>query len=367
MLTGQNGILNRATEAKEKKDVEQKKEEILLAYNSILIEKNGYQNLNYDELQKAINDQFGENKAIVSGNGEEDGVFTISFIEEKQDYNITSKGIEKGKNWNDIMKNAKAPNEQKEERNDKVIGIGTDGNVVNMDLWKYTKLDDGSFALNDSESPNSFGYLGEFDSKGEIIGTIPQYISMDNGKTYGAVTSLHSLFKNCSGLKIPPKIPYTVTNMALTFSHTSISESPQIPMNVEVLSWCFEFTNLINMPLIPINVQRMYGSFYMCKSLKTASKLPQSVKIINYLFAGCENLALDNFIIDENVETMEHIFEDCYCLTGNLIINANPSSHNYTFYRCSINSDTYLILSGNSNVLQEILETKIDDSKIKIE
>ena len=87
MLTGQNGILNRATEAKEKKDVEQKKEEILLAYNSILIEKNGYQNLNYDELQKAINDQFGENKAIVSGNGEEDGVFTISFIEEKQDYN----------------------------------------------------------------------------------------------------------------------------------------------------------------------------------------------------------------------------------------------------------------------------------------
>ena len=142
--------------------------------------------------------------------------------------------------------------------------------------------------------------------------------------------------------------------MALTFSHTSISESPQIPMNVEVLSWCFEFTNLINMPLIPINVQRMYGSFYMCKSLKTDSKLPQSVKIINYLFAGCENLALDNFIIDENVETMEHIFEDCYCLTGNLIINANPSSYNYTFYRCSINSDTYLILSGNSNVLQEI-------------
>ena len=34
------------------------------------------------------------------------------------------------------------------------------------------------------------------------------------------VTSLYSLFKGCSDLKKAPIIPNTVTNMALTFSHT---------------------------------------------------------------------------------------------------------------------------------------------------
>ena len=33
------------------------------------------------------------------------------------------------------MKNAKAPASQNEDRNNGVIGIGTDGNPVDMDLW----------------------------------------------------------------------------------------------------------------------------------------------------------------------------------------------------------------------------------------
>lgn len=152
----------------------------------------------------------------------------------------------------------------------------------------------------------------------------------------------------------------------LTFSHTSISNISELPTQLKVLSWCFEFTNLTQMPEIPLNVQRMYGTFYMCKSLKTTSKLPKNVKIIDYLFAGCENLFLDNFIIDENIETMEHIFEDCYCLKGNLVINASPSAYNYTFYRCSIDENSYLILSGRSDILQKIYDTKMDFSNIII-
>lgn len=131
-------------------------------YNSLLIKRDGYQSISINDLQEEMDNQFGKNKVVVSVNNEENETFTISFIEEKKDYSITTKGIEDGINWNDIMNKAKAPKVQKEARNNGVIGIGTDGNTVNMDLWKYSKLEDGSFVLNDTASPseaNIFSYI----------------------------------------------------------------------------------------------------------------------------------------------------------------------------------------------------------------
>lgn len=115
MLTGQNGILIKTSEAKEKTLSAQQEE------NSILN--------NYEEQ-------------------------ISNYI---------------GINWEDAKANAKAPEEQKEERNDGVIGIGTDGKCVNMDLWEYTLLDDGSYALNDEASlirnnNNTSGYLEKMKS-----------------------------------------------------------------------------------------------------------------------------------------------------------------------------------------------------------
>ena len=37
------------------------------------------------------------------------------------------------------------------------------------------------------------GYLGEY-ANGEIIGTIPQYISINNGKTYIPVTNMFATY-----------------------------------------------------------------------------------------------------------------------------------------------------------------------------
>lgn len=134
MLTGQNGILNRTREAKEK---------------------------------------------TLSAQQEENSILT-SYEAQISNY--------VGIDWEQAKANAKAPEEQKEERNNGVIGIGTDGKVVNMDLWEYTKLDDGTYGLNtvnglDStgSSGRNKGYRGAFTDKGEIIGTIPTYISIDNG------------------------------------------------------------------------------------------------------------------------------------------------------------------------------------------
>ncbi len=79
------------------------------------------------------------------------------------------------------MQNAKSTRRTKEERNAGVIGIGTDGKTVNMDLWEYT-LNNGTYALNDiddikAEDANTEnkGYLGKI-IDGKIEGTVPMYI-----------------------------------------------------------------------------------------------------------------------------------------------------------------------------------------------
>ena len=91
MLTGQNGILNMTSRANEKTLFAQQKEKNILN--------------NYEE---QISDYVGID-------------------------------------WEEAKATAKAPKEQNEERNNGVIGIGTDGKVVNMDLWKYILLADGTY------------------------------------------------------------------------------------------------------------------------------------------------------------------------------------------------------------------------------
>ena len=197
-LSGNNGILTKAKEAKEKTEIGEEKEVVELATISAQMGEE-YQSLNQVNLQKEIDKQYGEGKTIVRDNG--DNTFTVSFIESKREYDITSKGVEKGKDWNEIMQNAKAPEEQKEERNTGVIGIGTDGKTVNMDLWEYT-LNNGTYTLNDiddikAEDANTEnkGYLGKI-INGKIEGTVPMYIKGKNDKNFIPVTNLKDTFIN---------------------------------------------------------------------------------------------------------------------------------------------------------------------------
>lgn len=105
MLTGENGILNRAKEAKEKTEISRNEEENIL---------NGY--------EEQISDYIGID-------------------------------------WENAKANAKAHEEQKEERNNGVIGIGTDGKTVNMDLWNWTYDENTKgYALNTKEELENTKY-----------------------------------------------------------------------------------------------------------------------------------------------------------------------------------------------------------------
>ena len=184
MLTEQNGILNRASEAKEKTMQAQQEEQSIL-----------------DDYESQIS----------------------SYV---------------GIDWEKAKANAKAPEEHKEERNNGVIGIGTDGKPVNMDLWEYTLLEDGTYGLNTKSylidgGKFTVGYRGTFSEDGRIIGTVPQYISQNNGTTFAQVTSMKGSLDEFDELVIAPEIPDTVTVLASTFwGCKNLKVAPKIPNNV---------------------------------------------------------------------------------------------------------------------------------------
>ena len=265
MLTGQNGILNRAIEAKEKTEEAKLKEQRMLD--------------NYEE-------------------------------------QITNYA---GINWDLAKTNAKAPENQKEERNNGVIGIGTDGKAVNMDLWEYALLEDGTYGLNTRSylvdgGDYTVGYKGGFTNDGRIIGTVPQYISVDNGKIFEKVTDMRETFSECEELKIAPKVPDTVKNLRSTFwgcksleiapkipnevvnmwstfyGCSSLTETPKIPSKVKNMQSTFMKTAIKKAPDIPDGVVNMCSTFENCLSLNETSTIPSSVTLITKVYANCPNI-----------------------------------------------------------------------------
>ena len=90
MLTGENGILIQAQNAKTKTEEAAEKEKILLALNELQIGDNGYQKLTEENLQKEIDKEFGDGEAKVYAN--EKGAFSIIFQNEEKNYRIEKDG-----------------------------------------------------------------------------------------------------------------------------------------------------------------------------------------------------------------------------------------------------------------------------------
>ena len=231
-----------------------------------------------------------------------------------------------GIDWDTVLANAeKHPNQETST----AIGVGTDGRPVNMDLWEYTLLNDGTYSLNDEETLNneelgginskdirSKGYNGEYTEKGEIEGKIPQYISVDNGNTFMPVTDMYATFFHDTNLKIAPIIPNTVVNMWNTFNRCiNLVTAPEIPNSVTNMeSTFFHCENLENSPIIPYNVTNMKTTFENCTKLTTAPSIPNNVINMNGTFYGCISLTVAPEIPD-NVTRLYNTFYGCTSLT----------------------------------------------------
>ena len=349
MLTGDNGILTQAQTSKEKTDEAEDMEKIRLAVSEAQIGENNYQKLNENNLQKALNNQFDKNSTVVLDN--DDGTYTVSCLDTLMNYKVSSNGVQDEINWNEAMEKAVAPASQDEERNNNVIGIGTDGKPVDMDLWEYTVLSDNTIGLNDENSLNDInknkGYLGDFEN-GNIIGTIPQYISIDNGKTYLPVTTMFATFCEISQLTTMSKLPTTVKDITNCF---------------------IRCPNLTNISSIPTSVEKSASTFKGCTSLTQAPEIPISTKDISSMFEGCANLISGPSIIPNNVEIMYLTFHECENLQGEITIEANLSGKMIiepyhtdfyrSFYDATLSSNNVSLKVYLKNDLYELFTTNL--------
>ena len=130
-----------------------------------------------------------------------------------------------GIDWDRVLANVEKHPDQKTST---AIGVGADGRAVNMDLWEYSLIEDGTYALNSEETISAVkeenwsaarkGYLGAFIEDGKIEGTVPQFIKDATDDSFVAVTDMTYSFYNCTDLREMPQIPETIKNMCNTFS-----------------------------------------------------------------------------------------------------------------------------------------------------
>ncbi len=348
MLAGDSGIITNSKEAKTKNAHAEVYEGLQIEVQNYMVEKEAIglneHLMEYLQRKGFVNDDYTVNiynllgKTIAYGNGtgtkdvykleESDKLSKVASIENVKlsSERITEEYIlvyyDKKENmeeigyitsisdstteidWEAAKENAKKHPSQSPENGD--IGIGTDGNSVNLDLWRYRKIlmFDGTvkgFALNEvSGCSASPGYDNSNIVEGKIQGKVPQYIKVDGEDEWYEVINMSSTFLNCEDLVIAPEIPSTVTSMTSTFNGcVSLTTAPTIPMLVDDLRMCF-----------------------------------------------CE----------------------CYCLTGELIINSSDCIYYYDcLQNASTNPDANLVLKGTCPKLREIYETRSEDSNITLE
>ena len=240
-----------------------------------------------------------------------------------------------GIDWDTVLANAKKHPEQKVST---AIGVGTDGKAVNMDLWEYNydNLTNG-YGLNDStslittaSSDASKGYNGtDFDN---IV--IPQYISIDDGENWSPVTNLDWLFYNCSELEEIKSIPDTVKSMRYTFRGcTNLVEICDLPNGLENMLCTFFQTGITKAPIIPQSVNNMYGTFNSCSSLINPPVIPNAVTSLKYTFFNCTSLEYAPSI-PASVETMESTFEGCTSLKTGTTIPSTVTNIIKTYRGC---------------------------------
>lgn len=277
-LTGDNGILTRTQEAKEETEQAQKDEEKIL-------------------------------------NSYEDTINEYAGID-----------------WDTVLANAEMHPDQKIST---AIGVGTDGRAVNMDLWIYSAYEDG-YALNSSEvlagNIQNASYSNdniETDSTkegyGKIQGTIPTYISEDNGGSWKPVVNLNRTFYHCTNLISMPEIPTTVVVLHGTFMGcTSLQNMTDIPNSVtNMQSTFYNCTSLREINQLPDNLENMNSTFYGCTSLEHICKIPDSVTNMRATFRNCVSITEVNITIPVGVTNIRHIFNGCTHLYGNITILAN--------------------------------------------
>ena len=343
-LTGENGILTQANRAKEEMKAEEDKEKIKLAISEAQIGNSGYQELDANNLQEAIDKQFNGRNVVVSDN--EDGTFTVSCLDTLKEYIVSSNGVEDGINYNEYFDRATAQIIDGKT----IYAIDKSGNNVNMNNWEFCyDIQTNGYALNDEEVLNNSeyggtnetrvrnaGYKGGYDAEtGEITEKVPMYIKEDNGE-WKPVTSMYNTFYGCINLEKAPEIPNTIKCMWSTYQSCSNLSEGKVGNGTINLRNCFTYcTNLNSTPYLTNKIENLQVAFQGCTSLTKITNIPYSVTNMNSTFYGCTNLVNVDVNIPDSVIDMSYTFYECNNLESVFNIGNNVKLMVGTFYNCN--------------------------------
>ena len=381
-LTGDNGILTQANNAKERTEEASLEEKIQLLATETLINK--YTGKNEEktaqEIQNELNEQ-GENVLVIQWDK-----YIIFDLEKNEEYRVMSDGNVEYWGENNIgnkLNNLSDINESYigiDSQGNQVIGVDSIGNQVNMKLWESSLMENATYGLNDKESlakegSRSPGYDVSNLEDGKIIGEIPEYIKKISDDYFTSVTSIQCLFYQMTELTEFPKLPDTLINMRDCFNGcigiTSISYIPDSVTNMQGTFFnCSNLAEVLNFPTFlenmsnafrgckslnsipdsfPDKIETMRTAFYDCSSLKESPpKIPDTTTDIAYLFSNCTNLEKSLNTIGNNVITMNEVFSNCINLQEvpatipNSVINMESA-----FYNCKKLEKGPTILSNN--------------------
>ena len=296
MLTGQNGVLNRAKGAKEEYSNSTEKEQVQLSYNSAITRKLG-ESITAEELQNELNEVVGKNEDGTSKTETTDigeGVFNVKFVKTNHNYRVD---------------------------NGNVTLLIEDKSVVepnNIADWEYDPNDDGTLTIT--------GYKG---SDTEVV--IPNYINGVKVKKIEAeASSVDSIWgesirdddsKFYYGC-VPRKGQKTIKTITISYGIEEIGD------------FAFAGTIKLESVRIPSSVTSIGNyAFDSCSSLENVT-MPSSVTNIGeYAFADCRSLK--NITIPSGVTSIaQRAFANCRSLTSITIPSSVTSIEDVAFYCC---------------------------------
>lgn len=320
MLSGDDGIINRATEANKSSKRGEEQEIVDLAdstaiQNSYIERGDGI--FTKQELEDALDELAGEGETTVKSKGNQ---YLITFKTSKNEF-FVDKPEGTVLSWEEILEEAK--------EDDTIQAIGTDGGPVDMSLWQYTPISGGVRLSAGAEKKGCYyeqpGYIGGI-VNGKIIGVMPQYIKVDG--EFQEVIDMNSTFSGNTELVDAPTIPSTVTSIDNAFKGCTALKTVVIPSNVNTIGECafYNCKNLISV-IIPNGITSISNNaFNRCESLENI-EIPNTLTYIGQdAFGGCESLTTVNFDGTEEQWKRIRIVIQARCGIGNQCIKDAPKN-----------------------------------------
>lgn len=324
MLSGDNGLLKRAGDARDETIVGQEKEQVELAYISAAVKKLG-DNVDKDDLQDELDLSVGENKTTVTGIG----TLKVKFEDTKNEYKVATNGTVtkyEAVELTDVYATVCANGTLLFSNNETDINSYLTTNSTTIASgYEIKNIKDVNYYMGESEE-DSLQVKWNWNENITNAVILNKIVPKNMATWFRGLTNLSSI-ENISNINTS-----NVTNMSATFDSCE---------NLSALDVSgFDTSNVINM-------RQMFFDCSSLTNLELSNFNTENVVDMKEMFSNCIGLtALDlSSFNTKNVTNMDHMIFYCVNLKR-IYVSSNFSTEkvtisDYMFGQCT------LIVGGN--------------------